>query len=172
MIELKDATLTRNGRLLMDRLSMMAQGGQMTCIVGGKGSGKTALMEVLLGFIPLDSGLVSVDGELLTELSAPTFRRRMAYVPQRREERVEQYVPKTSDLETIWSGPSAATWEPKPIALPAVALQGRDIVLADDPPLTMLGQLKTLANEGRTVVVATEHAEYLNMSDKTIQLKD
>jgi len=53
-----------------------------------------------------------------------------------------------------------------------VTLQGRDIVLADDPPLAMLGQLRALADEGRTVVVATERDEYLNISDKTIRLKD
>ena len=172
MIELKDATLTRDGRQLVSGMSMMALNGQMTCITGGQGSGKTALLEALLGFIPLDSGLVSVDGELLTELSAPTFRRRMAYVPQRREERVETFVPRTDDLETIWSGPVATTWEPRPVGLPAVTLQGRDIVLADDPPLAMLGQLRTLANEGRAVVVATEREEFLNMSDKTIRMKD
>ena len=165
MIELKDATLTRDGRQLVSGMSMMALNGQMTCITGGQGSGKTALLEALLGFIPLDS-------ELLTELSAPTFRRRMAYVPQRREERVETFVPRTDDLETIWSGPVATTWEPRPVGLPAVTLQGRDIVLADDPPLAMLGQLRTLANEGRAVVVATEREEFLNMSDKTIRMKD
>jgi ABC-type cobalamin/Fe3+-siderophores transport system ATPase subunit len=60
----------------------MAQDGQMTCITGGAGSGKTALVEVMLGLLPLDEGMVSVDGELLTPLSAPTFRRMMAYVPQ------------------------------------------------------------------------------------------
>lgn len=172
MIELKDATLTRKGRLLLSNMSMMAQSGQLTCISGGQGSGKTALLETLLGFIPLDSGLVSVDGELLTALSAPTFRRRMAYVPQRHEEHAAVFVPRTSDLETIWSGPTAATWEPRPIVQPAVTLQGRDIVLADDPPLAMLGQLRALADEGRTVVVATERDEYLNISDKTIRLKD
>ena len=171
MIELKDATLTRDGRQLVSGMSMMALNGQMTCITGGQGSGKTALLEVLLGFLPLDSGLVSVDGELLTELSAATFRRRMAYVPQRREEQLSTFVPRTDDLEMIWHTGSTASWKARPVGLPAVTLQGRDIVLADDPPLTMLGQLRTLANEGRTVVVATEHEEYLNLSDKTIQLK-
>ena len=72
----------------------------------------------------------------------------------------------------IWHTGSTASWKARPVGLPAVTLQGRDIVLADDPPLTMLGQLRTLANEGRTVVVATVHEEYLNLSDKTIQLKD
>ena len=43
MLELKDATLSVDGRLLMDRLSLMAHKGQMTCITGPKGCGKTLL---------------------------------------------------------------------------------------------------------------------------------
>lgn len=90
MLELKDASLTIDGRQLFSRLSLMAMNGQVTCITGGRGTGKTALLQVMLGLLPLDEGLVSVDGELLTPLSAPVFRRMIAYVPQRREVMISQ----------------------------------------------------------------------------------
>ena len=77
MVELKDATLTLGDRRLFENLSLMAQDGQLTCITGAEGTGKTAVIRVMLGFQPLDEGLVSVDGELLTPLSAPTFRKLM-----------------------------------------------------------------------------------------------
>ena len=83
MLELKDASLTIEGRELFKKLSFMALDGQLTCITGPAGSGKTAMVQVMLGFLPLDDGLVSIDGELLTPKSAPFFRRQMAYVPQR-----------------------------------------------------------------------------------------
>lgn len=171
MLELKDATLSVDGRLLMDRLSLMAHKGQMTCITGPKGCGKTLLLRVLMGVVPLDKGLVSVDGELISELSASAFRKLMAYVPQT-EETVAQrgFIPDTNDMETAWSGEGLEPWEPKTIGLPVVTIQDKDIVLADDPPTVMLSQLRTLANEGRTVVVTSEREEFLNMSDKIIRL--
>jgi ABC-type cobalamin/Fe3+-siderophores transport system ATPase subunit len=44
--------------------------------------GKTTLLRAVMGFIPIDGGHISIDGELLTPQSAPYFRRQMAYVPQ------------------------------------------------------------------------------------------
>jgi ABC-type Mn2+/Zn2+ transport system ATPase subunit len=63
-------------------LSLTVNDGQMTCISGEKGSGKTTLLRAVLGFLPLDGGHISIDGELLTPRSARYFRRQMAYVPQ------------------------------------------------------------------------------------------
>jgi len=54
-------------------------------IMGSQGKGKTTLLRALMGFLPIDEGHISIDGELLTPLSAPWFRRRMAYVPQHLE---------------------------------------------------------------------------------------
>lgn len=82
MLELKDASLTRDGKTLFSHLSMMALDGHLTCITGPRSSGKTALIRVLLGFVAPDEGLVSINGELLTPLSAATFRRMMVYLPQ------------------------------------------------------------------------------------------
>lgn len=64
-------------------LSMTAGDGRLISISGQKGSGKTTLLRTLLGFLPVDGGHISIDGELLTPLSAPYFRRQTAYVPQR-----------------------------------------------------------------------------------------
>ena len=54
----------------------------MACIRGTKGAGKTTLLRAVLGFIGVDGGHISIDGELLTPQSAPYFRKQMAYVPQ------------------------------------------------------------------------------------------
>ena len=142
----------------------------MTCVVGGQGCGKTLLLRVFMGFVPLDEGLVSVDGELLTELSAAAFRRKMAYVPQMIPPSIPDYVPPTNDLETVWSGEALPAWEPKAIEQPVVTIQDKAIVLADNPSVSMLSQLRTLANEGRTVVVTSNEETFLNMSDKIITL--
>ena len=77
-LELHDITIGSQ----IKGLSLTIEGGQMTCIAGEKGSGKTTLIRAVMGFIPVDSGHICVDGELLTPQSAPFFRRHIAYVPQ------------------------------------------------------------------------------------------
>lgn len=151
---------------------MMAHEGQITCITGPSGCGKTLLLKVMLGFVPLDEGLVSVDGELVTALSASAFRTKMAYVPQVQEVRLSDFVPETDDMETVWSGGVLPTWEPKAIALPVVSIQDKPIILADNPPRELLGQLRSLADEKRTVVVTSCDETIMNMSDKIITLGD
>lgn len=181
MLELKDATLSVGGRKVLDRLSMMALEGQMTCVTGPEGCGKTLLLRVLMGFVPLDEGLVSVDGELVTPLSASAFRRKMAYVPQVETSSLQMqeqptspsyFVPATDDMETVWSGEGLPAWEPRALEMPVVTILEKPIVLADNPPTAMLSQLRTLANEGRTVVVTSREETFINMSDKTITLGD
>ena len=78
MLELHNVTIGPQIR----SLSMALSDGQLVNITGQKGSGKTTLLRALLGFIPVDGGHISIDGELLTPMSAPYFRRQMAYVPQ------------------------------------------------------------------------------------------
>ena len=79
ILELLDVNI---GQLIRS-LSLAIGDGQQLSIMGPTGSGKTTLLRAILGFIPIDSGYISIDGELLTPLSAPYFRKLMAYVPQR-----------------------------------------------------------------------------------------
>ena len=78
IVELHNVTIGQQIR----GLSMAAGDGKLVSISGQKGSGKTTLLRTMLGFLPVDGGHISIDGELLTPRSAPYFRKRMAYVPQ------------------------------------------------------------------------------------------
>ncbi len=69
------------GGLLSD-CSLTVADGEMVGVYGATGAGKTTLLRAVLGLLPVDSGHISIDGELLTPLSAPYFRRTTAYVPQ------------------------------------------------------------------------------------------
>ena len=82
MLEVKEATIAVEGQILASGLSFMARDGQLTCITGPEGSGKTTLLRTLMGFLPVSSGFVSVDGELLTVKSSQAFRKLMIYLPQ------------------------------------------------------------------------------------------
>jgi len=81
MLELHNVTIGQQIR----GLSATVSEGKVLSITGSQGNGKTTLLRALLGFVPIDGGHISIDGELLTPLSAPWFRRQTAYVPQHLE---------------------------------------------------------------------------------------
>ena len=62
MLEVKDATISVLGNTLVQNLSLIAPDGEITCITGPEGSGKTAFLRTLMGFLPVADGFVSVDG--------------------------------------------------------------------------------------------------------------
>ena len=78
MLELHNVTIGQQIR----GLSATVGDGKVLSITGSQGKGKTTLLRVLLGFLSVDEGHISIDGELLTLRSAPWFRKQMAYVPQ------------------------------------------------------------------------------------------
>lgn len=78
MLELFNVTI---GQHIRD-LSLTINDGELVCLSGQKEWGKTALLRAVLGFVPLDGGHISIDGELLTAGSASYFRQFTAYVPQ------------------------------------------------------------------------------------------
>ena len=189
MLELKDASLARNGQQLFANLSFMALDGQITTVTGPRGCGKTALLQTMLGLLALDEGLVSIDGELLTPLSAPTFRRMMAYVPQNslspgpspvgKGDAAPEVTPPygggaggEAGLETVWSPYNSRHYQPTPIEEPLdlPPMASKQVIVADEPDAALWATLRQLAAAGRTVVAATTVADYLNQSDKIITL--
>ena len=78
VLELHNVTIGQQIR----GLSATVDEGKVLSITGPKGSGKTTLLRAVLGFLLVDEGHISIDGELVTPMSAPWFRKQMAYVPQ------------------------------------------------------------------------------------------
>lgn len=78
MLELHNVTIEPK----IHSLSLTVGDGQLVCLTGREGAGKTTVLRAVLGLIPIQGGHISIDGELLTPRSAPYFRRQIAYVPQ------------------------------------------------------------------------------------------
>lgn len=81
-IELKDGRLTAGGETLFDRLSIRASGGETVFVDSLPQQAYVPLLHALMGFVALDGGYVSIDGEPLNERSAGWLRQWMAYVPR------------------------------------------------------------------------------------------
>lgn len=82
MLEVKNASVSLGGKLLFEGVSFTVGDGEILCITGDSGCGKTTILRAMLGFLPLSAGHVSIGGELLTPASAEEFRKQMAYLPQ------------------------------------------------------------------------------------------
>lgn len=78
MLELRNVTIGKQ----ISALSLVVEDGQLVTVTGPSGSGKSLLVRAVMGLIPVDDGFISIDGELMTPMSAFYFRHQMAYVPQ------------------------------------------------------------------------------------------
>ena len=195
MLEVKDATIALEGRILATGLSFMARDGQITCVTGPEGSGKTTLLRTLMGFLPVSSGFVSVDGELLTVKSSQAFRRMMAYLPQQIQSLRHQLMPVEAPVceaeeYGVWNAllPKAIeAVEPAPLSpeeifqLAEQTLQetfGKQIIIADEPAalltpelaLRLLQLLRNLADDGKTVLIASRRPLLVEHADLIIEM--
>ncbi len=70
----------------LKRVSLAARAGEITCVLGRNGVGKTSLMRAIVGREPISRGAISLDGEAIAGLKPEDRARRgIAYVPQGRE---------------------------------------------------------------------------------------
>lgn len=82
MLKVEHATLSLGGRTLFHELNLEVRKGEMVCITGDSGCGKTSLIRAILGFQSLDAGTVHVDGLQLEPRTVAKIRQMTAYVPQ------------------------------------------------------------------------------------------
>lgn len=78
MLELKNISKTFNigtvnEQTLFTGFSLTVEKGDFISVVGSNGSGKTTMLNIISGSIPVDGGSVILDGEDITKL--PEFRR-------------------------------------------------------------------------------------------------
>lgn len=66
----------------VDSVSLEIQKGEFIVVIGPSGSGKSTTMKMINRMVPLTSGTITIDGEDIMELNAPTLRRSIGYVIQ------------------------------------------------------------------------------------------
>ena len=138
LVELRDVSFAypHSERPVLQGLSFEARPGKTTAIIGGTGSGKTTVVNMLTRSFDVTSGAVLVDGVDVRAQSLARLWSRMALVPQ------AAYLFKGSIAENLRFGKADATdediWRALEIA------QARDFVSA------MPGQLDASVDQGGT----------------------
>lgn len=84
MLEVRDLRFAygKNEPLVLDGVTMQAEKGCITAVLGKNGAGKSTLIRCIDGILKPQGGSVLLDGEKLADLSRRELARRLAYVPQ------------------------------------------------------------------------------------------
>ena len=102
MIELRHLTVGYGEKAVLSDISQTLSAGQMVCLLGANGVGKSTILRTLSGFLPPLSGEVLLDGRDLTSLSLSQRSKSLSVVLT---ERVEVPYMKVVDLVGMGRSP-------------------------------------------------------------------
>ena len=151
----------------LDNVSFRVERGSRVAVVGAVASGKSTLLRVLAGLLPLDSGTCSFGGREHAAWDWPTLRSRVGYVPQESllfSESIEDNVAFGRDMDADWITTCLNA-----------AQMGEDLARLDGGATTKLGRGGTLVSGGQKQRVAIARAlagrpEILLLDDCTSSL--
>ena len=86
LLEVKDLNQYYGGSHILRNVSLQAELGQVTVVLGRNGVGKTTLLKSLMGLVPIKSGSITLNGQAIDQ-KPPYERARLGvgFVPQGRE---------------------------------------------------------------------------------------
>ena len=86
MLKVDNISLYYGAAQALRGVSLSAEPGKVTCVLGRNGVGKTSLLRAMVGQYPISAGSITFDGEDLNPLrSYERARRGIGFVPQGRE---------------------------------------------------------------------------------------
>jgi urea transport system ATP-binding protein len=86
MLELKNIDQYYGGSHILRDVSLSANVGEITVVLGRNGVGKTTLLKSIMGVVPIKNGTIALDGvEIQKQTSFDRVRRGIGFVPQGRE---------------------------------------------------------------------------------------
>src|SRR6201992_727790 len=86
MLEVKDINLFYGAAQALRGVSISAEPGKVTCVLGRNGVGKSSLLRAMVGQYPISSGSITFDGADISALRPyERARKGIGFVPQGRE---------------------------------------------------------------------------------------
>lgn len=84
-VEFKDVTFSYPGAEspALCNINFSTKPGEITAIIGGTGSGKSTLINLIMRFYDIDSGSILIDGVDIRDISQESLRKKIGFVPQK-----------------------------------------------------------------------------------------
>ena len=82
LLHVRDLAFGYGGRIVGSGVSFDLAAGEVLCLIGPNGGGKTTLFKTLLGLLPARGGRIVLGGTDLSRLSRSAIARMVAAVPQ------------------------------------------------------------------------------------------
>ncbi len=84
MLEVKQLFVAYGKKTILRNISLSVQPAEVIAVIGPNGAGKSTLIRSISGVIPIQSGLITVGGHNVNEMSRSQSARLLAVVPQAR----------------------------------------------------------------------------------------
>ena len=81
-IEVKDLSFRYREHQVLKQISFRAEDGELLCILGPNGVGKSTLFRCILGLLDHYEGEILADGESLRRMPPARLAKKIAYIPQ------------------------------------------------------------------------------------------
>jgi len=95
MIKLEKINLMLKKQSIFTNLDLHIKKNEKIILKMPSGAGKSTLLKIIMGYIPVNSGKIIIDGEVLEENNIDIIRQKIAYIGQNisfTEESVEKYI--------------------------------------------------------------------------------
>lgn len=81
-LDIKDAVCGYGSKTIIKGISFSVESGEVFCLLGPNGVGKTTFFKTILGFLKLKGGEISLNGENINKWSSKRLAAIIGYVPQ------------------------------------------------------------------------------------------
>ncbi len=69
-------------KTVLQNISLTVESGEVLCILGPNGTGKTTLFKSILGLLKMQGGCVELDGKDMSKMNRAQIARKIGYIPQ------------------------------------------------------------------------------------------
>jgi ABC-type branched-subunit amino acid transport system ATPase component len=184
LMSTRSVSVKRGNRIVLQEVNVEARSGEVRCLLGANGAGKTSLLEALGGFLPLSGGEVSVAPDAavrlvhqsrglfprltaLENLQLGAYGRSRSYQRSRLDVLITYFPWLPQRLHQ--SAGSLSGGEQQMLAIARSLMVKPSVLLVDEPSIGLapiiverIGDiLRTLADEGVALLVSEQSIEYV-----------
>lgn len=177
-VEVKDVAFSYGDKAVFSGLSFKVEKGQVFCVMGPNGCGKTTLLDCILGLLKTERGDIFIDGINISKLKPKQLAKKIAYIPQLHQRTfpytvMEIVLMGRAHNTSLFSAPSSSDQRIAEQALEKVGIKH----LADKPYTQISGGECQLAMVARAlaqqpdIIVMDEPTSHLDFKNELIMLE-